>query len=413
MRLISDVRLINNFRDKADYPACENPSLVDLAQRVEFLERNPPDIPRRATQSDANEAFKRVATHPDCVSILRTEFPGDELCLPNDVVLVRLELPFGWSASPGYFQSCDRLITKLHCEYRPVSPLTGNIPFVSHMFVDDAMIIDVDFPDRLEQSSNALGEILRDGFRRTASQRQEKTNRRTMGYLFHFLGFHVNVVREHISRPDANIEGDVQAISKPFFHNGNTVILLKTLQEIRGLFTHYSNCNHVWETLAQPIGSLLADPDEMSMWARCEDTELWRAFWNMINFVRGVWGAKVGKANLFGGSLLDLLPDHIRMSGPSIRERVLWFSGDATLTRVSCINWTTREFICCPISGLLGPFMPRYQQSIIIADIELLSIVISAVIWGETGDGSIHIEVTDNMDAMSWMSRKRAKRGSR
>ena len=37
--------------------------------------------------------------------------------------------------------------------------------------------------------------------------------------------------------------------------------------------------------------------------------------------------------------------------------------------------------------------------------------MISAAIWGETGEGIIHIEVTDNSNAMSWMSRKRAKRG--
>ena len=79
MRLIADVRLINNFCDKTDYPACENPSLAGLAQRVGLLDRNSPDTPRRVTKIDANEAFRRVATHPDCVSILRTEFPGAEL----------------------------------------------------------------------------------------------------------------------------------------------------------------------------------------------------------------------------------------------------------------------------------------------------------------------------------------------
>ena len=155
MRLISDVRLINNFCDKNDYPACENPSLVDLAQRVEALGRNFPGVHRKTTKRDANEAFKRVATHPDCAAILRTEFPGSELGPPYDVIFFWLALPFGWSASPGYFQTCARLITKLHCAYRPLSPSAGNFPFVSHMFVDDDMLIEVVFPDRLEQSANA------------------------------------------------------------------------------------------------------------------------------------------------------------------------------------------------------------------------------------------------------------------
>ena len=225
------------------------------------------------------------------------------------------------------------------------------------------------------------------------------------------LGLHVNVGRKTIRLPDANVEGAKLTIARPCFNTGNTVTLLKALQELRGLFTHYSNCNPIWITLAQPIDPLLAYPDESSMWVRCEDSKLRKAFWNMIGFTRRILGTASGVKSLFSGSPTGLFPDHIRMGGPTIRERILWFTGDATMTRVSRINWTTREFICCPVSGLLGPFMPRHQQRIIIADIELLSLVISAVVWGETGEGIIHIEVTDNSNDMSWMSRKRANRG--
>ena len=131
----------------------------------------------------------------------------------------------------------------------------------------------------------------------------------------------------------------------------------------------------------------------------------------MIQFTKQILDSPEGVDNLFTGRLLDLLPDHARMSGPAIRGRVLWFPGDATLTRVACVNWTTEQFICCPVSGLFGPFLPRHQQSIIMAGIELLAIVLSAVIWVEAGEGVIHIEVTDNLNALSWVSRKRAKRG--
>ena len=86
MRLISDVRLFNNFCDKNDYPGCVNPTLSDLAVRVESLARNFPGVPRKVTKRDVSEAFERVATHPDCVSILRTEFPGAELGFAHDVV---------------------------------------------------------------------------------------------------------------------------------------------------------------------------------------------------------------------------------------------------------------------------------------------------------------------------------------
>ena len=79
MRLISGVRLVNNFRDKEDYPKCINPTLIDLAARVEYLGRCFPGIPRRVTTRDVDDAFARVATRPDCVAILCTEFPWGNL----------------------------------------------------------------------------------------------------------------------------------------------------------------------------------------------------------------------------------------------------------------------------------------------------------------------------------------------
>ena len=121
MRLISDVRLINNFCDKSDYPSCVNPSLVDIARRAGCLERNFSGATRRVTKRDVIDAFKRVSTHPDCASILCTEFPGADLGLPQDIIVFSA-LPFGRSASPGYFQACARMVTKLHPAYQPASP---------------------------------------------------------------------------------------------------------------------------------------------------------------------------------------------------------------------------------------------------------------------------------------------------
>ena len=75
MRLISDARLVSNLCDGNDYPTCVSPSAPGIAQRVEFLDRNFPGLPRLVTKRDVNDALKRVETHPGCVSILRTEFP--------------------------------------------------------------------------------------------------------------------------------------------------------------------------------------------------------------------------------------------------------------------------------------------------------------------------------------------------
>lgn len=51
------------------------------------------------------------------------------------------------------------------------------------------------------------------------------------------------------------------------------------------------------------------------------------------------------------------------------------------------------------------------QQGIIISDVELLSFINSILVWGVPGEGLIHVAVTDNMNAMSWMNKKLAQRG--
>ena len=51
MGLISDVRLVKNFRDKEDYHRCINPSLADLSTRVGYLDRCFPGAPRKVTKT--------------------------------------------------------------------------------------------------------------------------------------------------------------------------------------------------------------------------------------------------------------------------------------------------------------------------------------------------------------------------
>lgn len=77
---------------------------------------------------------------------------------------------------------------------------------------------------------------------------------------------------------------------------------LKNLQELRGLLTHYTNCDKICETLAHPSDALLAYPDESSLMARCEGSELRPSFWNMIKFIGMVLGKKDGRTKLRDGS---------------------------------------------------------------------------------------------------------------
>lgn len=82
------------------------------------------------------------------------------------------------------------------------------------------------------------------------------------------------------------------------------------------------------------------------------------------------------------------------------------------MTRSTCANWRKKEFARRPASALSGPFLHRHQQHLVIADIELLAIVIAVVIWGVHGAGAVHIVVSGNTNDISRANKQNARRGA-
>ena len=198
---------------------------------------------------------------------------------------------------------------------------------------------------------------------------------------------------------------------KPDLDPGNTSVLLKSLHGMRGIFANYTNCNPMWKTFAGPIGDLVDYADLFPIWARCGDSEFWMPVWNMIAILRRLSQVDQTWKNLVAGTLLGLLHSKVRFAWASTSGNVMWFSGDAALARASCVNWDAEGFICLPLSDLVDHFIPRHQQGLIIADIELLPMVLSLVVWGSAVANSVLLVVSGNANALSWMTKKRAENG--
>ena len=88
----------------------------------------------------------------------------------------------------------------------------------------------------------------------------------------------------------------------------------------------------------------------------------------------------------------------------------MWFSGGATLTSVSGINWDTDEFVCLHVSDFRDPFTPRNQQGITIGDIELLAVVIALFIRWIKDKGVSRISVSDKADDISRTNKRPVER---
>ena len=129
------------------------------------------------------------------------------------------------------------------------------------------------------------------------------------GRILH--GFHVNVETDEMRLPGANIDGASLTIHKPDFDHGNTVVLLKRMQELRGLVTHYNNCNHKWKISARPIDEILAYADVCSMWTRCDESSYWASFWNMIASIRRISQIDQTWKKLFTCTLVGLMPSRV------------------------------------------------------------------------------------------------------
>ena len=121
------------------------------------------------------------------------------------------------------------------------------------MILGDDMIVDFDSPQRLEQPSDAREHCFDAVLRRGSVSETEKKIDGHWDSEAILLGIRADVDLKRIRLPDANIEGGKLTISTPCFNDGNTAATLKTSRELMGLFTHYSNCNQVWETLGRPI----------------------------------------------------------------------------------------------------------------------------------------------------------------
>ena len=138
--------------------------------------------------------------------------------------------------------------------------------------------------------------------------------------------------------------------------------------------------------------------------------EIWTAYWHAITWLREMSNNDEEWTKMFWGRLERCLPLSVRLSGNLDMAPVMWISSDATLTRIGVINWRNREFICCDIGNLFAPFVTEMTNSVYISDVELLALVLGIVVWATDFPGTT-LGITDNLNALHWVSGMKAKSG--
>ena len=127
-------------------------------------------------------AFMRLDTRPESSVILATEFNGIWAGSTSDIITMWPTLSFGWSASPGDFQTPGDFATQRRRSISPNRPDVDCIrSFHSVMFADDAILADVDIGDRLNQVASSWGDSCRVGLGETSVSETKKRAEGTWG----------------------------------------------------------------------------------------------------------------------------------------------------------------------------------------------------------------------------------------
>ena len=224
------------------------------------------------------------------------------------------------------------------------------------------------------------------------------------------LGFEVDIMKGSIALPREKQESAKRLIWMALCDPGSKIVLLKSLQELRGNYTHWQMANQMWGYFARPVGALLSQVDELNMWIRREKIEVWAAYWHSISWLRELSLQEEEWGKMFDGQLNRCLPSNLRLCGNLDQPPALRMSSDATLKRIGIINWRTREFVCSAIGSLFNPFMPDGEECVHISDVELIAIVMGIVIWSTDFDGTT-LGIADNMNALQWLVSQRAQHG--
>ena len=226
------------------------------------------------------------------------------------------------------------------------------------------------------------------------------------------LGFLVDTSTMGITLPEAKIVSAQVLMEKILAWKGSQVMLIKSMQQLRGCMEHFSTTNPIWRVLAAPVDHLLTFGDENNQWVSCPQAETWHAFWHTMSVIETCMSNETEWKDLFKGSLLRLLPLHYHLALKMEVRPFIWVTVDATLQWISGISWHDREFFrmslddCIRLCGL--PIDTVFK----IGECEMLAASFAVFLWGGEGGISRNIILcADNRNVFHWLRKGRAAHG--
>ena len=119
-----------------------------------------------------------------------------------------------------------------------------------------------------------------------------------------------------------------------------------------------------------------------------------------------------GAAFFFSGTFSELIGIHREAVLPEQDRTIVWFSADATPSRIGGVNWNTRGYFVEEPDKFTRPLLPTTRDLPHINEIEYLVEVMCTALWGYDDNRLIICGVTDNITSNSWITKGKARRGA-
>ena len=413
LRTISDLRRINNWIDKRDVFPVWVPGIGDVLKRIVELKRRYPSFKVWLAKRDLSNAFKRVLVHPDCGKIFMHQFMGEDFGISLNFSLGFLALPFGFLASPAYFQLVTSTIQSIHQSQSPTqSEWNDEERFQCFLYVDDAIFVESELGNRPTECLVSWEDIAKNVLGQDCINQEKVLVEGQWATTLSVLGFEVDTEEMTIAVPSIKIDGAATFVLSEEFESPFRQLRIKALQTLRGLMTHWLNAAIFWRTCVQPVDGLLSFADEKSEFVACPDPELLSAFWSMMTLLKTFAKDTATWHSLFKGKIERVLDLHLRFTSPVECKNTVWITGDATPNCIGIVNWQEKQFLRCSVTELMRGFSGDRQDDPIIAEIELITSVCGVVLWANvTGEQRILVVGTDNANVFSWLRRGKARIG--
>ena len=371
---------------------------------------------------DFASAFKLLWVELGGLWIMAVSIVAEDL--EDSITVLYLTMVFGWTGAPGEWAVWGRGVQDLHQAHAPPQPEFHDlVAYASEVLVDDGVLVEPLLGVRPWLSAWAFDtwsrKLLGNAAINAAKMAAEGdfTFEKLIWGLLYQLQDEQGRPVDRVTLPEIKIQKMSYLLQEPELAPGCRRVRLRTIQQIRGLGTHFAVTNPSLGTELGSVDVMMARPEGAGQWAMprgtaAEQEVAWQEFWDTCDVIRVMTARPESWGRTFVNSFTGMLEPRERLGVPGAAERVIWIGGDATPTVAGQIDWDAKLYArqdVVPYLEALKEAAGAEEEWIIIALTELFCIVAMTAERGADWVDRLVLYVGDNQNVQRWVETRHAR----